>query len=1110
MKKSIGSGRGSVYNIILKALQTGDKYGYEICKEVEEKTDGAYILKQPSLYSGLKRLEAQGDISSYWKDSALGGRRHYYTLTKSGTDRINDSNFNWQDARDDIVGSLFEKSQLDSDIENAQNDIELLKSNSLFSQQAQQNIDEVLSKTESLTENDQGEDNQNSKSQVEDDSQSFNDEATLCVKSQDETNTTSSETTDKNGDESDAINPYGDDLFSMFRTVQQTEDVDDKIDDELADAKNNTAIQQSEDDAQNAEISESQDYKSQPENDFRSQESVESTETTPEYVDNNETTESAENQHTENEYLETMQGESDKQISQDEPLQESTNLFESQSSQNDKISENIEQNLDENTTYFNVVESNQQNEEQSADEQKSVDDSSNLQSDDKLDNELSCSNLNDTQLNDEAQGESQDTQGEKDLYSDDNLDTKHNDAQNIDAESPQDENQQMDLFSFATNNIATQDQNEPLQGETEQDEDDIKKEEFAGIYDNMGTINQNDEQIDDTQTKTTQVDNKQAESNQYNNSTSAPLFFDVEQYDNQTDKNDDLHNDDLNNDEIFEMQNGANDQINTFDSTNNIDNDKDADAESESHSISTPTSNLSSENQADNIQHNKVQKTVLMPKNDADSVEEYKSNHTYFGSFLDSSLTETLDKNDLMAVQPKQSQDNKNDYADVQDVAKNDVDNQSYYNQQANVKVDDNSDNKQTDTALQNQNIAQNGTDSSAVNTQNDIYTQNNVYKNVQNNQTSYQSNDQNQYDNLQQSNDLNNPQNDATNSVENVAQPESENKTAPAGAVDYRDIFGDLMSRPADSTMQTNKSENQSTNSFDNANQSTTASNLAFDETNNVADNSMSNETSNQPVKQELPRIDATKDINRTLNFNATKQASNNGFEYYESINYENPFEKYDSYQSQYQNADVYDDDYNSNFYDDYQNAQKNAIHAKKTSDIAFDKKYANTYNKFDVPNYEVRYFKKSNVVKTESKFISINKLNLVSSFIFSILMILITTLTLVFASVKSSISGGQIFVFVLFYVLTLLALLLNFFKYVANKNKKVHNLNKNESMYNLFASIVVIILSISVNLFLGMNLNNITSYLASLILPIAFAVLLLITYPIKKFLSKFSSFYK
>ena len=82
MKKSIGYGRGSVYTIILKALQSGDKYGYEICKEIEEKSKGAYILKQPSLYSGLKRLEAQKDVYSYWGDSDIGGRRHYYSLTE--------------------------------------------------------------------------------------------------------------------------------------------------------------------------------------------------------------------------------------------------------------------------------------------------------------------------------------------------------------------------------------------------------------------------------------------------------------------------------------------------------------------------------------------------------------------------------------------------------------------------------------------------------------------------------------------------------------------------------------------------------------------------------------------------------------------------------------------------------------------------------------------------------------------------------------------------------------------------------------------------------------------------------------------------------------------
>ena len=1097
MKKSIGSGRGSVYNIILKALQTGDKYGYEICKEVEEKTDGAYILKQPSLYSGLKRLEAQGDISSYWKDSALGGRRHYYTLTKSGTDRINSSDFNWQDARDDIVGSLFEKSQLDSDIENAQNDIELIRSNSIFSQQAQQNIDEVLLKTKNLAENNQNEDEQDDQSQ--DENQDL-DDATQDDKLQDNLNTTSAETVDENDADGDAINPYGDDLFSMFRTVQQTEDANDKIDDELNDDKD--ATQESKNDAQDDKISESNDTqdKSQTENDFASQEPIESAETEPEDIaDSNEAPVDAENQsaETENEYLITNQ---DEQTGQDELAEENTDLFNAQAIQSDKPAENTEQNLDEQAQFDNAETNQQSDANQNIGEQENFDSTTNLPSDDTSDDKLSWPKLSDDELDDESQNDNQDVQ---DLFSDESLvaqDAKSDDSQNVDTEdlqnkTTQDENQQMDLFSFATNNVPTQGQNEPLQSETEQNQDDIKEQDFAGIYDNLGTIKQNDEQIDDNQSKATQTNNKQSESNQYDDSLTAPLLFDAEQYDNQASQN----NNDANSAETFELKNGTNDQANTFDSENSIDGN-----ESENSAVNAPTFDLPGKNQADNTQQDNAQKVVYMPKNNADSVEEYKNSHTYFGSFLDSSLTETLDKSDLMQVKSEQSQDSQSDYASNNNVAQS-ADNQSYYSQQS-TETSDNYFDKRANETLLNQIDAQNNIDNSAINVQNgeQTYEQNNVHQNVQNSQTTYQTNSQNGYDNLQQSSGLNNTQNDGANGFEYNTQSEGENKTATTGAVDYRDIFGDLMSRPADSTLQTNESANQSTNNFDNINQQATASNLNFDETNNVA-----NTTNNQPAKQELPRIDATKNINRTLNFDATKQTSSSAFEPYESVNYENPFEKYDSYQSQYQNADVYDDDYNSNFYDDYQNAQKDVIHAQKTSDIAFDKKYANTYNKFEVPDYEVRYFKKSNVAKTESKFISINKLNLASSFIFSILMILITTLTLVFASVKSSISGGQIFVFVLFYVLTLLILLLNFFKYVANKNKKVHNLNKNESMYNLFASIVVIILSISVNLFLGMNLNNVTSYLASLILPIAFAVLLLITYPIKKFLSKFSSFY-
>lgn len=78
--------RGNIDTIILKTMLDGDKYGLDIIKEVEARSNGTYELKQPTLYSCLKRLENQELISSYWLDSDIGGKRHYYKLTEKGRD----------------------------------------------------------------------------------------------------------------------------------------------------------------------------------------------------------------------------------------------------------------------------------------------------------------------------------------------------------------------------------------------------------------------------------------------------------------------------------------------------------------------------------------------------------------------------------------------------------------------------------------------------------------------------------------------------------------------------------------------------------------------------------------------------------------------------------------------------------------------------------------------------------------------------------------------------------------------------------------------------------------------------------------------------------------
>jgi len=76
--------RGSIPQIILTILGEKSRYGYEICKEIERITDGELVLKQPSLYSSLRRLEAQELISSSWQESEIGAKRHYYFLSEKG------------------------------------------------------------------------------------------------------------------------------------------------------------------------------------------------------------------------------------------------------------------------------------------------------------------------------------------------------------------------------------------------------------------------------------------------------------------------------------------------------------------------------------------------------------------------------------------------------------------------------------------------------------------------------------------------------------------------------------------------------------------------------------------------------------------------------------------------------------------------------------------------------------------------------------------------------------------------------------------------------------------------------------------------------------------
>ncbi|MBD5559711.1 MAG: helix-turn-helix transcriptional regulator [Clostridia bacterium] len=91
--------RGHTETIILAQLSEKDSYGYEINKRIQELTDGAYELKEATLYSAFRRLEKNGMIQSYWGDQNTGARRRYYAITDLGRAQLEQNKEDWKQSR---------------------------------------------------------------------------------------------------------------------------------------------------------------------------------------------------------------------------------------------------------------------------------------------------------------------------------------------------------------------------------------------------------------------------------------------------------------------------------------------------------------------------------------------------------------------------------------------------------------------------------------------------------------------------------------------------------------------------------------------------------------------------------------------------------------------------------------------------------------------------------------------------------------------------------------------------------------------------------------------------------------------------------------------------
>lgn len=100
--------RGNIDAIILCSLSSKDSYGYEILKAVATASRGEYEMKEPSLYTSLKRLEKQGFVESYWGDETQGARRKYYHMTSAGLTELVEATERWVRVRN-IIDCLLQQ-----------------------------------------------------------------------------------------------------------------------------------------------------------------------------------------------------------------------------------------------------------------------------------------------------------------------------------------------------------------------------------------------------------------------------------------------------------------------------------------------------------------------------------------------------------------------------------------------------------------------------------------------------------------------------------------------------------------------------------------------------------------------------------------------------------------------------------------------------------------------------------------------------------------------------------------------------------------------------------------------------------------------------------------
>jgi PadR family transcriptional regulator, regulatory protein PadR len=88
--------RGHLDAIILRLIIEKDRYGYEIAKEIDRRSEHRLDVKEATLYAAIQRLERNRLIVSYSGQITHGRARKYYKPTPGGRAYYREKQDEWQ------------------------------------------------------------------------------------------------------------------------------------------------------------------------------------------------------------------------------------------------------------------------------------------------------------------------------------------------------------------------------------------------------------------------------------------------------------------------------------------------------------------------------------------------------------------------------------------------------------------------------------------------------------------------------------------------------------------------------------------------------------------------------------------------------------------------------------------------------------------------------------------------------------------------------------------------------------------------------------------------------------------------------------------------------